>query len=169
MNINLDTISKFVTTHVDKLLLGAMAISLITLIIFIMVNIKLSKVIKRYNGLMEGVEGRNLESLLMYHSEELKSLKSELIHMEQGLELMSEECLSMISKVYSKRYNAFQGMGGDLSFSLALLNKQNTGVIITSIYGRDENRIYLKPIVEGRSDYTLSQEEHELISKALSL
>lgn len=58
-------------------------------------------------------------------------------------------------------------MGSDLSFSVALLNDKNTGILITSIYGRDENRIYLKPVVEGVSKYTLSPEELEVLKKAI--
>jgi hypothetical protein len=67
-----------------------------------------------------------------------------------------------------KRYNAFPDIGSDLSFSVIFLNDHNTGVLITSIYARDENRIYLKPIVNGSCDYSLSPEEKEIVSRAIS-
>jgi hypothetical protein len=59
-------------------------------------------------------------------------------------------------------------MGSDLSFSVLLVNAKNTGVLLTSIYGRDENRVYLKPIVNGNSDYVLSPEEREILNKCIS-
>jgi len=57
-------------------------------------------------------------------------------------------------------------LGGDQSFSIALLDKQNSGVVITSLYTRDGNRVYAKPIENGTSEYTLSKEEKEALSRA---
>lgn len=159
--------SKFILENVDKMLLGAMIVSLLILAVFIRVNIKLSKVIKSYNNLMEGVDGKNLEDILLYHAEELKNMRYEQEALGHKVDYLEEENLHMIKKVYSKRYDAFSGMGGGLSFSVALLNQKNTGVIITSIYGRDENRVYLKPIIEGKSEYNLAPEEQEIVSKAI--
>jgi len=57
-------------------------------------------------------------------------------------------------------------MGGNLSFSIALLNGENSGAIITTIYGREESRVYLKPVQKGESDFPLSPEEKEILEKA---
>ena len=72
-----------------------------------------------------------------------------------------------IRKVALLRYDAFEDVGGRLSFSCALLDEYGNGVVLTSINGRQETRVYAKPILDGRSSYNLSQEEAEAIRQAL--
>jgi hypothetical protein len=66
------------------------------------------------------------------------------------------------------RYDAFEDVGGRLSFSCALLDAKGNGVVMTSINGRQDTRVYAKPVTEGRSAYSLSIEEEEAIRQALS-
>lgn len=72
-----------------------------------------------------------------------------------------------MQKVAIVRFNAFRDMGGDLSYALALLDSSGSGLVISSIYGRDDARTYAKPVKEGKSSYQLSSEEEEAIKKAL--
>ena len=67
------------------------------------------------------------------------------------------------------RYNAFSDTGSDLSFTLALLDEQNNGVVLNGIYSREMSNIYAKPITNGNSTYTLSEEERQAIDKAIYL
>ena len=66
------------------------------------------------------------------------------------------------------RYDAFEDVGGRLSFSCAMLDEHGAGVVLTSINGRQETRVYAKPIAQGRSSYNLSSEEEEAIRQALA-
>jgi hypothetical protein len=66
------------------------------------------------------------------------------------------------------RYDAFEDVGGRLSFSCALLDAKGNGVVMTSINGRQDTRVYAKPVSDGRSAYNLSIEEEEAIRQALS-
>ena len=66
------------------------------------------------------------------------------------------------------RYDAFEDVGGRLSFSCAMLDDHATGVVLTSINGRQETRVYAKPIAEGTSTYNLSVEESEAIRQAMA-
>jgi hypothetical protein len=66
------------------------------------------------------------------------------------------------------RFNPFNDGGGNFSFSLALLDSHNTGIIITSMYGREQNRIYTKKIEDGKSDSPLNEEEKQAVEKANS-
>jgi hypothetical protein len=66
------------------------------------------------------------------------------------------------------RYDAFEDVGGRLSFSCALLDDHGSGVVVTSINGRQDTRVYAKPITEGKSQYNLSEEEEEAIRQALA-
>lgn len=65
------------------------------------------------------------------------------------------------------RYDAFEDVGGRLSFSCALLDDRGDGVVVTSINGRQDTRVYAKPITDGKSQYNLSSEEEEAIRQAL--
>jgi hypothetical protein len=66
------------------------------------------------------------------------------------------------------RYDAFEDVGGRLSFSCAMLDHHGTGVVLTSINGRQETRVYAKPVTEGGSSYNLSLEEEEAIRQAMA-
>jgi uncharacterized protein DUF4446 len=72
-----------------------------------------------------------------------------------------------VRRVGVLRYDAFEDVGGRLSFSCALLDDHGTGVVLTSINGRQETRVYAKPVTAGQSPYNLSREEEEAIKQAL--
>jgi uncharacterized protein DUF4446 len=72
-----------------------------------------------------------------------------------------------VRRVGVLRYDAFEDVGGRLSFSCALLDEHGTGVVLTSINGRQETRVYAKPVTAGASTYNLSREEEEAIRQAL--
>jgi len=73
-----------------------------------------------------------------------------------------------VRRVALLRYDAFEDVGGRLSFSCAMLDEHGTGVVLTSINGRQETRVYAKPITAGTSTYNLSLEEDEAIRQALA-
>lgn len=73
----------------------------------------------------------------------------------------------MKSKVAMKRYNAFGERGNDLSFSLAILDDNHSGIVLSSLHNRENSYIYAKPLEKGESPYPLSPEEKEVIALAL--
>ncbi len=73
-----------------------------------------------------------------------------------------------IQKIGIVRYNAFQDTGSDLSFALALLDEKNNGVVLNGIYSREMSNIYAKPVENGKSKYTISEEENLAIEKAIN-
>ena len=78
-----------------------------------------------------------------------------------------ESLRSTVRHVGLLRYDAFEDVGGRLSFSCALLDDHGTGAVLTSINGRQETRVYAKPVTSGTSSYNLSTEEQEAIRQAL--
>jgi Protein of unknown function (DUF4446) len=66
------------------------------------------------------------------------------------------------------RFDAFEDVGGRLSFSCAMLDDHGSGVVLTSINGRQETRVYAKPVIESTSSYNLSSEEAEAIRQAMA-
>jgi len=104
----------------------------------------------------------NLNEILAQY----KILEKKLLEISQTLENLKKENKFSVQKVGLVRYNPFSEVGGDQSFSIALLDGNDSGVVITSLYAREENRVYGKPIKAGQSSYTLSEEEKTAIKKA---
>jgi len=105
--------------------------------------------------------------------ENLSEIISQFKDLERNFERISEELESFkkenkfsIQKVGLVRFNPFKEIGGDQSFSIALLDGNNDGAVITSLYTREGNRIYGKPIKAGLSEYLLSEEEKRAIELA---
>ena len=67
------------------------------------------------------------------------------------------------------RYSAFKDTGSDLSFAVAMLDENNDGVVFNGIYSREMSNIYAKPVKNGVSEYTLSEEEKEAIRRAIEM
>jgi len=107
-------------------------------------------------------EPENLEEILA----QCKDLKENFEKISQELESLKKENKFNVQKVGLIRFNPFKEVGGDQSFSIALLDGNDTGVVITSLYTREGNRVYGKPIKNGQSEYLLSAEEKEAIEKA---
>lgn len=104
---------------------------------------------------------------------DLKGVLNKVKGLEEKVEKILEEIEKMkkgqkfsVQKVGIIRFNPFSEVGGDQSFSVALLNEKDDGVVITSLYSRQENRVYGKPIKNSQSEYTLSEEEKQAIEKA---
>jgi len=96
----------------------------------------------------------------------VKGLEEKIEKVLEKIEKMKKEQRFSVQKVGIIRFNPFSEVGGDQSFSIALLNEGDDGVVITSLYSRQENRVYGKPIKNGQSEYTLSEEEKQAIDKA---
>lgn len=95
-----------------------------------------------------------------------QDLEGNLEKISKELEKLKAESKFSVQKVGMVRFNPFSGVGSDQSFSIALLDANNDGFVITSLYTREENRIYAKPLKAGHSEYLLSAEEKEAIEKA---
>jgi uncharacterized protein YoxC len=108
-------------------------------------------------------EPENLKDVLSH----LKVLEEKVAGLTQSLGLLEKKNIKNIQKVALIRFNPFAESGGDLSFSLAMLDAENNGLVVTSHYTRDNNRVYAKPVKGGISSYALSKEEKEAIKKAM--
>ncbi len=82
------------------------------------------------------------------------------------LKVLEEKNPLVFQKLGMVRFNPFGEVGGDQSFSIALLDGRGNGFVVTSLYGREGNRVYAKPIENGQSKYQLSDEEKEAINTA---
>ena len=128
---------------------------------------KLSYMRKRYRKMMTGVEGGNLERMLVGHIDETKAVAEENKRLQEDLATAKELLSRATTRVGIVRFRAFEDMGSDLSYAVAMLDSHNDGVIFTSSFGREVSRSYAKPIVNGESSYTLTQEETQALKEAM--
>jgi hypothetical protein len=108
-----------------------------------------------------------LDEILDGHAKRMERLSSRvdaLNALEQELEASSRLALQKVGVV---RFNPFQDSGGDQSFAIALLDQGGTGVVVSSLHGRAETRIFAKEVTNGRSKHSLSDEEQQAIRAAL--
>ena len=137
------------------------------LVYCVILHIRLGSLKKKYDFFMQGDNGASLERKLSVEVSEIRDAA-------KGLEsLLTEQAAirntqsNTIQKIGFIKYNAFENIGNDLSFALTLLDGNNNGICISSIYGRSESRIFSKPIEKGKSLVSLSQEELESLNEAL--
>lgn len=128
-------------------------------------NIKLKN---KYNKFMKKIgNGKNIEEDLenyMYRVERVERQNTEIISYCKNLDDEVAKCIQKVSMV---RYSAFKDTGSDLSFAVAMLDENNDGVVFNGIYSREMSNIYAKPVKNGVSEYTLSEEEKEAIRRAI--
>lgn len=141
-------------------------ITLLNLILILFLSLKISKINKRFNFLSKLKDSKTLEEMLKENIENFKEIEKA----REEVKLLSGKILNFFPKFLQKtglvRFKAFEDVGGDQSFALAILDGKDNGVVISSIYGRDQSRNYAKPIKEGVSKYPLSEEEKEAIRTA---
>lgn len=92
--------------------------------------------------------------------------KKDLDDLKKDLKRLEEQGHLYVQKIGLVRFNPFSEMGGHHSFSLAILDRQKSGVVITGLHTRERSRIYAKSLNKGKSDLTLSKEEEKAIIKA---
>lgn len=164
--VDLTQFNSVIMGNLQYILLAMTLLILLALIVFISINMKLSKMNKRYRKMMQGVDGQNIEGLLLSHIEDVRHAMKKVDALQQECRRLSEISDTCIQHVGIVRFNAFDDTGSDLSFAIAMLDAHNNGVVVSSIFGRNESRTYAKPITAGESPYFLTDEEKQALSKA---
>lgn len=142
---------------------------LLILILFLMNLSNRSKIKKlkyKYNKFMNGLSDVNIESVLDNCINNVDGVIEKNKELEYKLNTVERNMYYCVQKVGVVRYNAFDNVGSDLSYSIALLNNNDDGLVISSLYTRDSSSTYAKPIVGGKSRYALSAEELQAIDTA---
>lgn len=152
----------------DAFFMVMLAIMLILLIGFITLTIKFSKLHKKYKDFMIKLgNGKSLEEDLETYMYRVNKVEQENANLGNQVENIEKDLKRCIHKVGLVRYNAFQDVGSDLSFALALLDENNDGIVLNGIYAREMSNIYAKPIEKGKSSYVVSEEEAKALQKAM--
>ncbi len=150
-------------------ILGGMAIIILLLFILVIILFKsINKLENRYRKLMRGTSSKNLEELIISQLDNIEQSNQKSEEALARCEEIRNNMRECIQKVAIMRYKAFEDVGSDLSFSIAILDENNDGIMLTGIYGRQESTTYAKPIDKGISRYDLSEEEIYVLNEAVN-
>lgn len=147
--------------------IASSAVSIIALLVALLVALRLRRVRREQQRALGG-DGAAVVDVLGRHGAQIEALQQGLGELDVRSEELRALLRGAVSKVGLVRYDAFEDMGGALSFSAALLDEQGDGVVISAINGRTETRCYAKPIAAAGSETNLSGEEVAAIDAALS-
>jgi len=146
---------------------------LVLFLLFILVGLwlillyrKMNQLRQSYGALLTSREGKDLGELLSMYVEQMSLAASKADQLAESSEQMERQLRGSIQRLGLIRFNAFEGTGGEQSFALALLDAQGDGVVVSSLQGRADTRLYAKPVQKWDSTYTLSVEEKEAIGQA---
>lgn len=126
----------------------------------------LYRLANHYRRLTTGVTKKDLKTVLEQMLKETEANGQRIDQLTSGEESIRRENLFHLQKIGLVRFNPFAETGGDQSFSLAALDGQDSGFVISSLHSRDGTRLYAKPIKKAKSDWELSAEEKQAIKKA---
>lgn len=150
------------------IMIGILTVPVIMIILYIICIVKMEKLRKAYDCFMKGKDMESMEDILMKQFDRIEILEE--ADREKRRELNSLQ--SMMQNTYQKaglvKYDAFREMSGKLSYALALLDQNDNGIIVTSIYSREGCFSYAKAVVMGESSINLSEEEQEALKKAMN-
>jgi hypothetical protein len=149
------------------LLIAFAIFSLLMLITIIVIMIKLGKLKKRYNIFMQGEDAKSLEKLISERLKEIEILKESDKKNKEDIIKINETLLLTLKKVGIVKYDAFNEMGGKLSFAIALLNEKNDGFLINAMHSREGCYTYIKEIISGESYILLGEEEKQALNEAM--
>ena len=142
---------------------------LLIIILFIM-NLsnrsKIKKLKNKYNKFMNGSSGFSMENVLEDCIDKVNGVAEKSKEIEYKINTIERNMYYCVQKVSVIRYSAFDNVGSDLSFSIAILNNNDDGLVLSSLYSRDSSSTYAKPIAGGKSKYALSVEEMKAIDTA---
>ena len=151
---------------------GILAVLLLMIFILMIMQIKLmgkfKKLYQTYDRFMRGKNMESMEETVLAQFERIKALEKSNEEKDRQIESIFENLQHVYQKTGLVKYDAFREMSGKLSYALALLDKENNGVMINSMYSREGCYSYVKTIVGGKCSIEMSEEEQEALKIAVN-
>ncbi|MCI5873685.1 MAG: DUF4446 family protein [Roseburia sp.] len=160
-------ISEYLGIDSDYIIIGLAVIVLILLILTIVNIVQMRKLKKGYKVFMSGKGAKNLEDTLIKRLNQVDALIESNDENKKNIKELFTNMQITYQKMGLIKYDAFNEMGGKLSFSLAMLDKRNNGFIINAMHTREGCYTYIKEIVDGNSIIVLSEEEQKALNRAM--
>lgn len=149
------------------LIMGLAVITIVLLIVVIICLVWLKRLYRRYDYFMRGKDAETLEEIIMEQMEDIAELKAEDRANKDTIRNTNKNYRSAFQKYGIVKYNAFKGMGGNLSFAIAMLDYTNSGFVLNSVHSREGCYVYIKEVERGGTDVLLGSEEKDALEQAL--
>lgn len=140
---------------------------IVLFILYVKVNMKYNRLKSSYYSFMRGKDGKTLEKSILDKFDELDDMSSIVKKNSNDIKKLFSDVKREYQKVGIVRYDAFNEMGGNLSFALTLLDGNNSGFILNAMHSREGCYTYIKEIVRGESYIELAEEEAQSLEKAI--
>ena len=150
------------------IIIALLAIVVILIGVMISNGMRLTRLERKYKMFMKGSDAQSLEKTFVRKFAQIDRLYEAKEDHDHDILFLKKNMEKMFNKYGVEKYDAFDDVGVKLSFALALLDKENTGLILNAVHSRDNCFLYLKEIVKGESYVMLSQEEVEALRKAVN-
>ena len=150
-----------------EIMIGLAAFILVLIVLYIINIVQMSKLKKRYKIFMEGNNAKNLENTLIKRLDQVDALIEANSINEKNIKTLFDKMQFAFQKAGLVKYDAFNELGGKLSFSLALLNESDDGYMLNTVHNRDGCYIYMKEIIRGNSVIMLTNEEKQALDIAM--
>ena len=155
--------------QIEIVLIIMIVIILGLIVALVLVIRRLEFVNRKYYVIMSGKKGKDLEKVILTRFKEMDKVKANARRVTSEHKKFKGQLDSCIDKIGLVKYDAFDNLAGKLSFYLALLNQDNSGVVLNTMHSRDGCYTYAKEIIKGESYISLSEEEKEAIKKAMTV
>ena len=149
------------------IIMGLVILVVLLLILAIITMTKLRRLDRKYDYFMRGKDAENLEDIIMDEIDELRDLRAEDRSNKDSIRTLNRNFRASFQKYGIVKYNAFKGMGGNLSFALAVLDYTNSGFVMNCVHSREGCYLYIKEVDMGQTDIVLGNEEQEALEQAL--
>lgn len=154
---------------IGYILIGMAAIIILLIVLIVIQMMKLSKLKNKYSIFMQGKDAKSLEQDIIGLYEDNRFLKISIEKNKNDIrELLKKQELAF-QKFGIVKYDAFKQMGGQLSFSIVLLNENNSGFIINSVHSTEGCYSYSKEIENGQCSILLGEEEKQALDMAMGV
>ena len=149
------------------IIMGLVILVVLLLRLAIITMTKLRRLDRKYDYFMRGKDAETLEDIIMDEIDELRDLRAEDRSNKDSIRTLNRNFRASFQKYGIVKYNAFKGMGGNLSFALAVLDYTNSGFVMNCVHSREGCYLYIKEVDMGQTDIVLGNEEQEALEQAL--
>lgn len=163
----MDLLRELFAPYIVEWILGITIVQCVLVILVVVNWVRFRRIRRQHKRLLRGITQDSLEQLLNQYTESLHATERQLDEAAILLDELNRKISTMKGYVGLVRYNALADQGSNLSFSLAILDGDQNGVVISSLYGRHQSYVYAKQLNHGTSEYSLSNEEKEAIALAM--
>jgi hypothetical protein len=154
----------------DNLAIAFLAVAgflLVLLITILIQSIRLGRTRRSYRALLAGEAGGSLQEILDQHIGSVREASGRMDDMGTMLEYLEQRTRGSLQHIGLVRFNPFEDTGSDQSFAIALLDDRKDGLVLSSLHGRANTRVFAKPVENGASKHALSTEEAQAIKIAV--